>query len=118
MVLIAGLYFAMSPATYANGLLRLVPEERRPVIRQLLLRAGQTLWAWVAGQSLDMLVVGTLSGIGLWFIGVPLALALGVLAGMCNFIPILVPSWGLCLPCCLLSRSARVRPLWWPCCIA
>lgn len=32
VILIAGLYFAMSPATYANGLLRLVPEERRPII--------------------------------------------------------------------------------------
>ncbi|MFT8730484.1 MAG: AI-2E family transporter [Acetobacter fabarum] len=108
VVLIAGLYFAMSPATYANGLLRLVPEERRPVIRQLLLRAGQTLWAWVAGQSLDMLVVGTLSGIGLWFIGVPLALALGVLAGMCNFIPYIGAIMGA-VPALLLALSLGTR---------
>ncbi|MFT8467802.1 AI-2E family transporter [Acetobacter syzygii] len=108
VVLIAGLYFAMSPATYANGLLRLVPEERRPIIRQLLLRAGQTLWAWVAGQSLDMLVVGTLSGIGLWFIGVPLALALGVLAGMCNFIPYIGAIMGA-IPALLLALSLGTR---------
>ncbi len=33
VVLIAGLYFAMSPSTYANGLLRLVPPPRRQHMR-------------------------------------------------------------------------------------
>ena len=34
-----------------------------------------------------MLVVGTLSSLGLWVIGVPLALVLGVVAGLMNFVP-------------------------------
>ncbi|ATI12814.1 MULTISPECIES: AI-2E family transporter [Acetobacter] len=108
VVLIAGLYFAMSPAVYANGFLRLVPVSKRPKVRDLLLRAGQTLWAWVAGQSLDMLVVGTLSGLGLWFIGVPLALALGVLAGLCNFIPYIGAIMGA-VPALLLALSLGTR---------
>jgi predicted PurR-regulated permease PerM len=32
-------------------------------------------------------VVGLVSGLGLWLIGVPLALALGVVAGLLNFVP-------------------------------
>ncbi|MBO1326619.1 AI-2E family transporter [Acetobacter sp. TBRC 12305] len=108
VVLIAGLYFAMSPASYANGLLRLVPQDNRPKVRGLLLRAGRTLWAWVAGQALDMLVVGTLSGIGLWFIGVPLALALGVLAGLCNFVPYIGAIMGA-VPALLLALSLGTR---------
>lgn len=108
VVLIAGLYFAMSPSTYANGLLRLVPPPRRQHMRGLMIRAGRTLWAWVAGQSLDMLVVGTLSALGLWFIGVPLALALGVLAGLCNFIPYIGAILGA-VPALLLALSLGTR---------
>lgn len=108
VILIAGLYFAMDPALYANGALRLVPRSQRPRARMLMLRATQTLWAWVAGQSLDMLVVGVLSGVGLWFIGVPLALALGVLAGLCNFIPYIGAIMGA-VPALLLALSLGTR---------
>lgn len=108
VILIAGLYFAMDPGLYANGALRLVPVAQRPRARTLMLRASQTLWAWVAGQSLDMLVVGVLSGVGLWFIGVPLALALGVLAGLCNFIPYIGAIMGA-VPALLLALSLGTR---------
>ncbi|KFL87563.1 AI-2E family transporter [Acetobacter malorum] len=108
VILIAGLYFAMDPGLYANGALRLVPVGQRPRARTLMLHASQTLWAWVAGQSLDMLVVGVLSGVGLWFIGVPLALALGVLAGLCNFIPYIGAIMGA-VPALLLALSLGTR---------
>lgn len=87
VVFIAGLYFAASPNLYGNGLLRLFPGRQRPKIRKLLMVGGHALWSWTAGQSLDMLVVGICSFIGLSIIGVPLALALGFVAGMANFIP-------------------------------
>ncbi|EHD13933.1 hypothetical protein CIN_12920 [Commensalibacter intestini A911] len=87
VVFIAGLYFAASPTLYGNGLLRLFPRQQRPKIRKLLIIGGHTLWSWTAGQSIVMLVVGTCSFIGLSIIGVPLALALGVIAGLANFIP-------------------------------
>ncbi|MGO3518716.1 AI-2E family transporter [Acetobacter cibinongensis] len=108
VILIAGLYFAMSPSLYANGALRLVPVTQRKRARALMLSAGHTLWAWVAGQALDMLVVGVLSGVGLWFIGVPLALALGVLAGLCNFIPYIGAIMGA-VPALLLALSLGTR---------
>ncbi|MCQ8278074.1 AI-2E family transporter [Acetobacteraceae bacterium KSS8] len=87
VIVVAGLYLAASPETYANGVLRLVSKPHRPHARTLLQAAGNALWAWSAGQALDMLVVGVLSGLGLWAIGVPLALVLGVVAGLCNFVP-------------------------------
>ena len=87
VVLIAGIYLAAAPSSYANGILRLVAVRYRSRARDLLVVAGTTLWAWSAGQALDMLVVGIVSFLGLWFIGVPLALVLGVLAGLMNFVP-------------------------------
>lgn len=104
VVVIAGLYFAMSPALYANGMLRLVPEKWRRQGREVLLVAADTLWAWVAGQALDMTVVGILSGVGLWIIGVPLAFSLGFLAALCNFIPYIGAIMGA-VPAILLAFS-------------
>jgi predicted PurR-regulated permease PerM len=108
VILIAGLYFALSPSLYVNGLLRLIPPAHRPAARTLLLVAGRTLWAWTAGQALDMLVVGFLSAMGLWFIGVPLALALGVVAGLANFIPYIGAFVGA-VPAILLALSQGTR---------
>ncbi|MCQ8241312.1 AI-2E family transporter [Rhizosaccharibacter radicis] len=87
VVIIAALYLAASPQTYVNGALRLVPRRQRDLASDLAREAGRALWAWSAGQALDMLVVGLLSGLGLWAIGVPLALVLGVIAGLMNFVP-------------------------------
>lgn len=87
VVVIAGLYLAAAPGTYVNGALRLVPLHHRAKAKELCVAAGHALWSWSAGQALDMLVVGILSGVGLWLIGVPLAFVLGVVAGLFNFVP-------------------------------
>lgn len=108
VILIAGLYFAMSPAIYVDGLLRLVPEGHRPEARKLLLTAGTALWSWTIGQAFDMLAVGLASGIGLGFLGVPLAMALGVVAGLCNFIPYIGAILGA-IPAVLIALSQGTR---------
>ncbi|EHH69327.1 AI-2E family transporter [Gluconobacter morbifer] len=104
VIVIAGLYFALSPALYIDGFLRLVPPHQRESARELLMAGGTALWAWTAGQALDMLVVGMLSGFGVSMIGVPLALALGVVAGLCNFIPYIGAILGA-VPAVLLGLS-------------
>jgi predicted PurR-regulated permease PerM len=87
-VLIAtALYFAISPGLYIDGLVRLFPLPYRPRARDVLLDIGETLQWWSLGQLIDMSVVGVLTGIGLFILGMPLALALAVLAGLFTFVP-------------------------------
>ena len=107
VVLIAAIYFAIAPATYINGALRLVVVRHRPQAKLYCEAAGQALWAWSAGQALDMLVVGLLSGVGLWFIGVPLALVLGVVAGLLNFVPYIGAIVGA-IPAVIIAFSVGV----------
>lgn len=104
VMVIAGLYLAASPSVYANGILRLVPVAHRVRAKDLLETAGHALWMWSAGQALDMLVVGLLSGIGLWCLGVPLALVLGVIAGLFNFVPYIGAITGA-IPAIILAFS-------------
>lgn len=108
VVAIAAFYFAISPSMYINGFLRLFPPSKREATRDLLFSAGTTLWAWTSGQALDMFVVGCLSGLGLSVIGVPLALALGVVAGLCNFIPYIGAIMGA-VPALIISLSVSTK---------
>jgi len=104
VVVMAALYFAAAPGTYANGTLRLVAQPYRAEARKLMLAAGSALWAWSAGQALDMLVVGLLTGLGLWLIGVPLAFVLGTIAGLANFVPYIGAITGA-IPAALIAFS-------------
>lgn len=87
ILIVTALYFAISPDLYIGGIVRLFPLSYRPRSRQVLHEIGRTLRRWSLGQLIDMCVVGVLVGIGLSLLGVPLALALGVLAGLLTFIP-------------------------------
>lgn len=87
VLIVTSLYFAISPMLYVDGVVRLFALRYRPRARHVLLDIGSTLRWWSLGQLVDMIVVGVLSGIGLTLLGVPLALSLGVLAGLFTFVP-------------------------------
>ncbi len=91
VVLFFGLYFAYDPHPYLNGLIRLVPSGKRKRAGEILHTLGFTLRWWIVGRVIDMLFVGVLSGVGLWLLGVPLALTIGILAALLNFIPYIGP---------------------------
>ena len=53
--------------------------------------AGRALGLWLVGQLTAMLLVGILTALGLWLIGLPSPFALGFIAGLADFIPIVGP---------------------------
>lgn len=91
LVLFLGVYFAVDPKLYRNGALRLLPPHLRGKVGDALDDAGLALQKWLLGQGAAMVTVGVLVGIGLSIIGVPLVLALSVLAAFLEFIPVLGP---------------------------
>jgi predicted PurR-regulated permease PerM len=91
MVFVVALFLAADPHPYRRGLLYLVPMARRPRGGEVLDALAQGLWNWIIGQSVAMLCVGAITAAGLLVLGIPLALALGIIAGLLNFIPYLGP---------------------------
>jgi predicted PurR-regulated permease PerM len=91
VALFVGLYLAANPGPYIRGFLRLVPIPRRERAAEVLYAVGDTLRWWLFGQMVSMVLVGLAMGIGLGVIGVPLALLLGVLAGLFEFVPLVGP---------------------------
>jgi predicted PurR-regulated permease PerM len=71
--------------------MRFVAHDDRPLLDDLLHKAGARLGAYVRGQLLIMLVTGFGSWLGLTLIGVPFALPLGVFAFLTEAIPIAGP---------------------------
>jgi predicted PurR-regulated permease PerM len=86
-VLVMALYLSRSPATYVEGVVALVPPERRPLARVILYDLKQTLHSWVVGQIIAMVVLAALTTLGLWILGVPYFLAFGIFAGVAAIVP-------------------------------
>lgn len=91
LILFLGVYFAADPGLYRRGLVRLMPHAARPRVGQALGEAGSALRRWLLGKIASMLLVGGLTWAGLWLLGMPLALSLGVLAGLLEFVPFFGP---------------------------
>ena len=87
VVTFLGIFLAAQPALYVNGLAELFPPSKRHRICQLMNRLGYTLRWWLIAQVVDMAIIGVLTWLALWLLGVPLALTLGILAALFNFIP-------------------------------
>ncbi|MFZ0242286.1 MAG: HAD-IC family P-type ATPase [Desulfobacterales bacterium] len=102
IVIILGLYFAFDTHLYVNGAIKLFPQEKRQRAARTLHALGDTLYWWVIGRLASMAIIGVLTVIGLWLLGMPLALALGLLAAVMSFIPNLGPLLSF-LPAVLLS---------------
>lgn len=91
IVLLMAMFFAVQPALYVKGFVRLFPIPRRKRLHEVLDAAGHTLRRWLVGQLLLMLLVGVATSVGLWILGVQFPLALGLLAGLLTFVPYLGP---------------------------
>lgn len=91
IILFIGLYGAIEPGTYRRGLLHLIPQTKRDRASQVLSEVRETLGWWLIGKFFGMAVIGILTTVGLWFLDVPLALILGIIAALFTFIPNIGP---------------------------
>lgn len=91
LVLFAGAYFAVSPCSYAEGLVRLLPEARRARVMEVMDTAAKALWYWLIGRFVIMVIVAVLTTVALLVVGVPLAPVLGIIAGLLEFVPFIGP---------------------------
>ncbi len=89
VIVFLGLFLAFEHRMYTRGIRSIFPEKLREKVTELLSHLGQVLRWWMFGQFMYMLAIGVLSTIGLWIMGVPMALSLGILAMLLSFIPYL-----------------------------
>jgi predicted PurR-regulated permease PerM len=112
LVIAGGIYLAASPAVYRDGFVKLVPPNYHPNVNAALDDAGAALRWWIRGQFIAMVLVGVMTGLGLWLAGVPSAFALGFIAGLAEFVPIIGPILAA-IPIALVAGTQGWDTLLW-----
>lgn len=104
IIVFVAIYLAAQPQVYVNGFVTLFPFKKRARVREVMNELGDTLAQWMLGKLLSMIIIGVVTALGLSLLGVPLALVLGVIAGVLDFIPYIGPIMAA-VPAILLALS-------------
>jgi predicted PurR-regulated permease PerM len=112
VAVIAGIYLAAQPSLYLNGFLALFPRERRSNAEDTARAVGNGLYRWLEGQFISMLLVGLLSALATWAIGLPSPSALGLIAGITEFIPYVGPIIAS-IPALLVAATQSPNDVLW-----
>jgi predicted PurR-regulated permease PerM len=112
LILFIGLYGAADPGRYRGGFLMLIAPSGRARAGEVLDNAVGTLRGWLTAQLISMSVVGALTWAGLWLLGIPLALVLGLIAALLAFIPNIGPVLAA-IPALLLAVSQGWSTVFW-----
>ena len=90
-VFVIALYLVVEQDALKKFALLVTPAEHVAYVENAVARVQRGLGRWLLGQLVLGLIVGTIIGLGLYFMGVPYALLLGILAGLMEFIPVAGP---------------------------
>jgi predicted PurR-regulated permease PerM len=91
LILFTAIYIGAEPRLYYKGLLHLFPHTARRRAGEVLETIGASLRRWLLAQLVMMATIGVATAAGLSLLGVKAALALGLIAGLLEFIPMLGP---------------------------
>lgn len=77
----------------------LLPRRAAPTAVKLALETNDVLGAFLRGQFYVMVALGSVYSIGLWLVGLDLAILIGMLAGLVSFVPYLGAIVGITIAC-------------------
>ena len=112
VIVIATIYAVAKPAPLINGFVALFPAGRRQRVREILREMYETLQRWFLGQLASMTIIGVLSTVALYLIGIPFALLLGIFSGLVSFIPFVGPAISVIPPVLLALIGNPIDTLW------
>jgi predicted PurR-regulated permease PerM len=90
-VLIFSVLILIERETMVDYLLRFIPTDRHPMVRDLIHQLTRGMGGFANGQLIQMVIAGVMTGIGLACLGFPFALLFGVLTGVFTGIPLVGP---------------------------
>ena len=112
IIFFMGLFIALSPEKVRDGVAKLAVPAGRDETRRVLNCLGDSLWRWLIGRLATMVMTGTSVGIGLWFLGVPMPISLGVVTGLLTFVPNIGGMLALSLAVFMALPSGLSTVLW------
>jgi predicted PurR-regulated permease PerM len=110
-MVISAIYLAAQPELYRQGLIKLFPPRLHAQAAKID-HIGNTLRLWLIGQLIQMVLIGVLSGLAAWIIGLPSAIALGLIAFAAEFVPYLGPIIAA-VPAVLVAATINTTAMLW-----
>ncbi len=91
LIIFLAIYVGAEPRMYRRGLMQLFPHHARPRADEVLAAMAVALRKWLVTQLIAMAAIGLVTTVALLALRVKAAVALGILAGLFEFIPTVGP---------------------------
>lgn len=91
ILLFVAIFVASDPGLYHRGLMHLFPHRTRDKAGEVLSATATTLRRWLFMQMIAMVVIGSVTTVTLLLLDIKAAIALGIVAGLLEFIPYVGP---------------------------
>ena len=111
LLLVITFMILVNPTPYRQAFIRLFPAFYRRRVDEILYLCDIALQGWLVGILFNMCIIAILSFIGLSILGIPLALAQAILAGILTFIPNLGPFLSVLSPMAIALLDAPWKSL-------
>lgn len=85
--LFIGLYLAVDRDFYFKGIVRAFPPAHRKKAESVFLKSAKVVRVWFRAQLIDMLLIGLITTVGLWMVGVAYWAVLGLLTALLGIVP-------------------------------
>ncbi len=105
-------YVLADEGQMANALEATVPDSIEPDVRNVLRITDDILSAYIRGQLLLCVVVGAMATVGFVLAGVDFAVLLGLIVGLCEFIPFVGPILGAVPALIVAVIESPITALW------
>lgn len=89
--LITAFYLLLHGRTVVSRIYHLVPQQHRAEVKHVMLQVHSILSGYIRGTLLLIPIMGVLTTIALWVLGVRYALLIGFISGMVEILPIVGP---------------------------
>ena len=111
LTLLLLIFVLINPQPLVAGYLALAPERYREQAHRTLARMMRQMYAWARGVAINGCIIGLSIGLGLWLIGMPLALMFGAFAFLGEFLPN-VGAFLVSIPILFLALSLGATKFW------
>jgi predicted PurR-regulated permease PerM len=91
LIIFMSIYIAADPSLYHSGLMHMFPHRMRKRSGEVLSAMATVLRRWLVTQLIAMVVIGVVTTTALLILRVKAAFALGLIAGLLEFIPTIGP---------------------------
>lgn len=101
-------YLLKDMLIFKENLYTFVSKEKKKEFKEILEEIDRIVSGFIRGRIIVCFIVGTLIGIGLYFLNLKFALIIGIVSGIFNFVPYLGPIVGV-----ILALIFAIGSSWW-----